>query len=134
MAQPCQRRRSSISGLERRSVRRRSAERVFGVFRRFPRPAVEDDRHLRVVGEGSLEVFVMVEGVTRDDEDQTGLWAGFCLPLGFTPLRQRVSGQDWSSPPTISERRPVSVAKRRDCIIKPLLALASSRERRTAAR
>ena len=34
MAQPCQRRRSSISGLERRSVRRRSAERVFGVFRR----------------------------------------------------------------------------------------------------
>jgi hypothetical protein len=70
----------------------------------------------------------MVEGVPRDDEDQTGLWAGFCLPLGFTPLRQRVSGQGWSPPPTISERRRVSVAKRRDCIIKPLLALASSRD------
>jgi hypothetical protein len=40
----------------------------------FPRTAIEDDRHLLVVGEGSLEVFVIVQGIARDDDGVAPVW------------------------------------------------------------
>jgi hypothetical protein len=74
--------------------------------------------------EGSLEVFVMVQGIARDDEEQAGTRGGFGPPLGFTTLRQRISGQRWAPPSVIPEMRTLSSAKRRDCIINPVVAVA----------
>ncbi len=62
----------------------------------------------------------MVQGITRDDEEQAGTRGGFGPPLGFTTLRQRISGQRWAPPSMIPEMRTLSGAKRRDCIIKAI--------------
>jgi hypothetical protein len=58
----------------------------------FAPAAIEDDRHPAVVGEGALEVFVMIDGIARHDEEQILTRREFRLPLAFTPLLQGVSG------------------------------------------
>jgi hypothetical protein len=64
-------------------------------FPTFPPAAVKDDRHLTVVGEDSLEVDVVIDGITRHDEEQILTRGGSCLLLAFTALAQGVSGHRW---------------------------------------
>src|SRR5438034_11126224 len=77
----------------------------------FGRAAIEDDRHSAIVGEGRLEVFVIVQGVTRHDEEQTWTCGGCSLPIAFTTVPSRVSGHRCSIEQSecISEERSVGV-------------------------
>jgi hypothetical protein len=63
----------------------------------FSPAAIKDDRHPAVVGKGSLEVFVMIDGITRHDEEQILTRGEFRLPLAFTALAQGVSGHHAST-------------------------------------
>jgi len=58
----------------------------------FSPAAIKDDRHPAVVGEGSLEVFVVIDGITRHDEEQILTRREFRLPLAFTTFVQGISG------------------------------------------
>src|SRR5437870_10085107 len=77
----------------------------------FGRTAIEDDRHPVIAGEGPPEMFVIVQGVTRHDEEQTGTWGGWRLPIVFTTLPWRVSGHRRATEQQGCQHRKVMIGR-----------------------
>src|SRR2546427_12313712 len=77
----------------------------------FGRTAIEDDRHPVIAGEGPPEMFVIVQGVTRHDEEQTGTWGGWRFPIVFTTLPWRVSGHRRATEQQVCQPRKVMIGR-----------------------